>query len=94
MREDLPLKIMLVLKLTPELEEQASTIPDLQDRMLGFIQHQVDLEAWRAKRSSSEARSLVQEAFEEGRKMKAKGITRDQAFIMLGQVHQRISQQL
>lgn len=52
----------LTLDLPPELERDAMRIADLKDRLLLFVRQQVDLEHWRSRRYSDEARELVAES--------------------------------
>jgi hypothetical protein len=52
----------LTLDLPPDLERDAVQITDLKDRLLIFVRQQVDLERWRSRRYSPEARRLVAES--------------------------------
>jgi hypothetical protein len=52
----------LTLDLPPDLERDAVQITDLKDRLLIFVRQQVDLERWRSRRYSPEARRLAAES--------------------------------
>ncbi len=69
----------ITLPLPPEVESKARNIPNLQGRLVTFVQHQVDLEQWRARRYSETARLLVKESIEEAEKIKQQGITQEEA---------------
>lgn len=58
--------MILTLDLPPDLESAARKIPDLQDRVISFLRHQIDIEQWREGRYSGEAQKMVAEGFAEG----------------------------
>lgn len=84
----------ITLPLPPEVETKAMNIPDLQDRLVTFVQHQVDLEQWRAQRYSETARHLVKEAKDMAEQDKAAGLSREDAFRMFREAHERITKKL
>lgn len=84
----------LELDLPPDLERQAHDIPDIQQRLMSFVRHQVALESWRSRRGSDRARRLVDEALADGDALQSQGIDREEAFALLEEAHQRISNQM
>lgn len=80
----------ITIKLPPDLESRVSAIPNLDQRLLDFLRDQADLEDWRRRRYSAEARSIVAEATSED----AQGMTREQAFRDLREMRLDIGRRL
>jgi hypothetical protein len=79
----------LRVELPPDIERAALDIPDLTERLAVFLRHQVDLEAWRSRRGSEKARALVDDAFAKADALKEGGLSDEEAFAKLAEVHGR-----
>jgi len=66
--------------LSPETAAKAAVIPDFDRRLALFIEHQHALEQWRARRTSPEIRSIVQEGMARGAALKAAGVSREEIY--------------
>lgn len=66
--------------LSPETAAKAAAIPDFDKRLALFVEHQHALEQWRARRSSAEIRSIVQEGMARGAVIKASGASREEIY--------------
>jgi len=84
----------ITINLAPELEQGARRIADLQKRVEDFIRSQVELEQWRERRYSPEARALASEAMARAEQWRAQGVTRDEAFRRLREAHAEIVKHL
>lgn len=84
----------VTLTIPPELEREAASIPDLQQRFEVFVRHQVDLEKWRQGRYSEKARGLVANDLAQAEELRAKGVSRVEAAAMFRDIHDRITGKL
>ncbi len=66
--------------LSPETAAKAAVIPDFDKRLALFVEHQHALEQWRARRSSPEIRSIVQEGLARGVALKESGVSREEIY--------------
>ena len=60
----------LTVGVPDDLDEAIARIDDLEERVVNFLRHQADLEAWRRRRCDSEVRALGEEAIRRGRELK------------------------
>jgi|GEM_PF-997154 len=81
----------LNLQLPPDIESAARMIPDLQDRVISFVRHQVDIEKWREGRYSEEAQKLVNDGFAEADRWNEQGLSREEVARRFKEVQERIS---
>jgi hypothetical protein len=81
----------VTLEIPAEIESAALRIPDLNERLLAFLRHQVELERWRESRYSSRTQQLVAQGLKEAEQMKAGGTSREEALELFKDVHTRIS---
>ena len=84
----------ITINLAPEVEQGARRIVDLQRRVEDFVRSQVELEQWRERRYSPEARALAAEAMARAERLRAQGITREEAFRQLREAHAEIAKHL
>jgi hypothetical protein len=78
------------ISLPPETAAKAEQIPDFAGRLHRFIEHQYQVEQWRARRASRETRELVAEGLSMGRQLKDSGLSRDELFARLVALYDEI----
>lgn len=66
--------------LSPEAAAKAEVIPDFNERLNRFIDHQYRLEEWRARHASSYVRGIVAEGIVKGTALKNGGVGKDEVF--------------
>ena len=84
----------ITIELPPDLDERVRVIPDLDKRIVQFLRTQTDLEEWRNRHYSPEARAAAGRALAEAERLRAAGVTREQAFEQLLGLHEKITKQL
>ena len=84
----------ITIELPPDLDERVRVIPDLDKRIVQFLRTQTDLEEWRNRHHSPEARAAAARALAEAERLRAAGMTREQAFEQLLGLHEKITKQL
>lgn len=84
----------ITIELPPDLDERVRVIPDLDKRIVQFLRTQTDLEEWRSRHYSPEARAAAARALAEAERLRAAGMTREQAFEQLLGLHEKITKQL
>jgi len=65
----------ITIELPPDLDERVRVIPDLDKRIVQFLRTQTDLEEWRNRHYSPEARAVSGRALAESERLRAEGIT-------------------
>ena len=73
-------------ELPDDLADKVKDIPDLDERIVRFIEAEAVLHAHRQKRFSPETRELVRKAREAAEKMKADGFDRAQVAEEIGEL--------
>lgn len=81
----------ITIELPPDLDERVRVIPDLDKRIVQFLRTQTDLEEWRNRKYSPEARAAAGRALAEADRMRAAGMTREEAFEQLRSAHDEVS---
>ncbi len=66
--------------LSPEAAAKAEVIPDFNERLNRFIDHQYRLEEWRARHTTAGVRSIVAEGLAQGSALKNHGAGKDEVF--------------
>ena len=84
----------ITIELPPDLDQRVRVIPDLDKRVVQFLRTQTDLEEWRNRRYSPEARATAERAIAEAERLRAAGMTSDEAFEQLRSAHDEISKHL
>ena len=84
----------ITIELPPDLDARVRVIPDLDKRVVQFLRTQTDLEEWRNSRYSPEARATAERAIAEAERLRASGMTREEAFEQLRSAHDEISKHL
>ena len=84
----------ITIELPPDLDQRVRVIPDLEKRVVQFLRTQTDLEEWRSRRYSPEAREAAARAIAEADRLRASGMTREEAFEQLLGLHEKITKQL
>jgi len=84
----------ITIELPPDLEARVRVIPDLDKRVVQFLRTQTALEEWRNRRYSPEAREAAARAIAEAERLRASGMTREEAFEQLRSAHDEISKHL
>ena len=84
----------ITIELPPDLDERVRVIPDLDKRVVQFLRTQTDLEEWRNRHYSPEAREVASRAIAEAERLRAAGMTREEAFEQLLGLHEKITKQL
>ena len=84
----------ITIELPPDIEDRVRAIPDLDQRIAEFLRHQTSLEEWRGQRYSPGARALVAGAAAEAAELRAKSVSREQAFRDLREARQEIGKHL
>ena len=84
----------ITIELPPDLDQRVRVIPDLEKRVVQFLRTQTDLEEWRSRRYSPDAREAAARAIAEADRLRASGMTREEAFEQLLGLHEKITKQL
>ena len=84
----------ITIELPPDLDARVRVIPDLDQRVVIFLRSQTALEEWRNRRYSPEARATAERAIAEAERLRASGMTREEAFEQLRSAHDEISKHL
>ena len=84
----------ITIELPPDLDARVRVIPDLDQRVVQVLRTQTALEEWRNRRYSPEARATAERAIAEAERLRASGMTREEAFEQLLGLHEKITKQL
>ena len=67
------------MTLTLEIPDEAEEIADLQERLMWFVTEQVRIHQWRKRRYPAAVDEIVEKAVREAERLKASGMTPQQA---------------
>ncbi|MBE2287750.1 MAG: hypothetical protein IAE77_30110 [Prosthecobacter sp.] len=73
------MSIAEIADIPADLAEEAARVPGIGVRLVSFLRAEIAQNQKRLRRHSQEARELVEQAKAEAEKLKASGITREQA---------------